>query len=78
MTEQREATVRVTMGDMYKELQRQGKVNDQLAQALPGILAKLDDHEKQIRWLRERAGWAFGAVGVVVAVMPWIQNLVLA
>jgi len=77
MTDQNEPAVRVTMSTMYKELQRVAKVSDDTATEIRRILDQLAAHDTQIRWMKERMGWAVGALMTVAAVMPWIRDLVL-
>ena len=77
MTDEREPAVRVTMSTMYKELQRVAKVSDDTASEIRRILDQLAAHDTAIRWMKERMGWAVGALMTVAAVMPWIRDLVL-
>ncbi len=65
------------MSTMYKELQRVAKVSDDTATEIRRILDQLAAHDTQIRWMKERMGWAVGALMTVAAVMPWIRDLVL-
>ena len=64
--------VRVSMRDIYIEVQRQGRLLERIANSLPDAESKLDDHEQRIRKLEMRMGWAVGGFGLVAAVMPWI------
>jgi cell division protein FtsX len=77
MNDENEPAVRVTMSTMYKELQRVAKVSDDTATEIRRILDELAAHDTQIRWMKERMGWAVGALMTVAAVMPWIRDLVL-
>jgi len=77
MSDENEPAVRVTMSTMYKELQRVAKVSDDTATEIRRILDQLAAHDTQIRWIKERMGWAVGALMTVAAVMPWIRDLVL-
>jgi hypothetical protein len=70
------ATVKVSMRDIYMEVQRQGRLLERIANSLPDSEAKIDDHEQRIRQLEMRMGWAIGGFGLVAAVMPWIVNLI--
>jgi len=65
------------MSTMYKELQRVAKVSDDTASEIRRILDQLAAHDTAIRWMKERMGWAVGALMTVAAVMPWIRDLVL-
>jgi len=77
MTDQNEPAVRVTMSTMYKELQRVAKVSDDTATEIRRILDQLAAHDTQIRWMKERMGWAVGALMTVAAIMPWVKDLVI-
>jgi len=68
--------VRVSMRDIYIEVQRQGRLLERIANSLPDAESKLDDHEQRIRKLEMRMGWAVGGFGLVAAVMPWIVGLI--
>ena len=43
------ATVKVSMRDIYLEVQRQGKLLEQIASSLPTQESKVEDHENRIR-----------------------------
>ena len=68
--------VKVSMKDIYLEVQRQGRLLEKIANSLPDAESKLDDHEQRIRKLEMRMGWAVGGFGLVAAVMPWIVGLI--
>ncbi len=73
MTDEHETgAVRVSMRDIYIEVQRQGRLLEKIANSLPDSESKIDDHEARIRKLEMRMGWAVGGFGLVAAVMPWI------
>lgn len=72
----RENGVRVSMRDIYVEVQRQGRLLEKIANSLPDSEEKIDDHEARIRKLEMRMGWAVGGFGLVAAVMPWVVTLV--
>ncbi len=61
--------VRVTVKDIYSEVQRQGKLLERIANNLPDAEAKLSDHEQRIRKLEMRMGLIFGAVGLLGALL---------
>lgn len=69
MTEQTGASVRITTRDIYLEVQRQGRVLEKIANALPDAEAKLSDHEQRIRKLEQRVGWVFGGLGLLSALL---------
>jgi len=64
--------VKVSMREIYAEVQKQGKLLEKIANSLPDSEDKIDDHESRIRKLEMRMGWAVGGFGLVAAVMPWI------
>ena len=68
--------VKVSMRDIYVEVQRQGRLLEKIANSLPDSEAKIDDHESRIRKLEMRMGWAVGGFGLVAAVMPWIVSII--
>lgn len=70
------ASVKVSMRDIYLEVQRQGRLLQKIADALPDTEDKIDDHEARIRKLEMRMGWAVGGFGLVAAVMPWVVSLI--
>lgn len=77
MEEQMEtASVKVSMRDIYLEVQRQGRLLQKIADALPDTEHKIDDHEQRIRKLEMRMGWAVGGFGLVAAVMPWVVSFI--
>jgi hypothetical protein len=69
------ASVKVSMRDIYSEVQRQAKLLERIANALPNSQQKIDDHEKRLRLIEMRMGWAVGGFGLVAAVMPWFVKL---
>jgi hypothetical protein len=68
--------VKVSMKDIYLEVQRQGRLLEKIANSLPDSESKIDDHEARIRKLEMRMGWAVGGFGLVAAVMPWIVSII--
>lgn len=69
MTESTGNGVRVSMRDIYHEVQRQGRVLEKIANALPDAEAKLSDHEQRLRKLETRVGWVFGGLGLLSALL---------
>jgi len=61
--------VRVSMKDIFEEVQRQGKLLDRIANSLPDTETQVSDHETRIRKLEQKAGWLFGAIGLLGAVV---------
>ena len=70
MTEEHETNaVRVSMRDIYAEVQRQGKLLEKIANALPDSEDKIDDHEVRIRKLEMRMWQAIGGFGFLAAIV---------
>jgi len=70
MTEEHETgAVRVSMRDIYAEVQRQGKLLEKIANALPDSEDKIDDHEVRIRKLEMRMWQAIGGFGFLAAIV---------
>ncbi len=63
------ATVKVSMRDIYLEVQRQGRLLEKIANALPDSEAKIDDHEIRLRRLEQRMWQAIGVFGFLAAVI---------
>jgi hypothetical protein len=63
------ASVKVSMRDIYLEVQRQGKLLEQIASSLPTQESKVDDHEVRIRRLEQRMWQAIGVFGFLAAVI---------
>ena len=63
------ATVKVSMRDIYLEVQRQGKLLEQIASSLPTQESKVDDHELRIRALERRMWQVIGIFGFLAAVI---------
>ena len=61
--------VRVSMRDIYLEVQRQGKLLEKIANSLPDSELKIEDHELRIRKLEMRMWQAIGAFGFLAAVV---------
>lgn len=72
----REVGVKVSMRDIYQEVQRQGRLLEKIANSLPDSENKIEDHEMRIRKLEMRMGWAVGGFGLVAAVMPWVVSFI--
>lgn len=63
------ATVKVSMRDIYIEVQRQARLLEKIANALPDSEQKIDDHELRIRKLEQRMWQAIGVFGFLAAVI---------
>jgi hypothetical protein len=63
------AGVRVSMRDIYLEVQRQGRLLEKIANSLPDSEQKIDDHEVRIRRLEQRMWQAIGVFGFLAAVI---------
>ena len=72
----REVGVKVSMRDIYQEVQRQGRLLEKIANSLPDSEDKIEDHEMRIRKLETRMGWAVGGFGLIAAVMPWVVSFI--
>ena len=62
-------TVRVSMRDIYAEVQRQGKLLEKVANSLPDSEHKIEDHEVRIRKLEMRMWQAIGGFGFLAAIV---------
>jgi uncharacterized protein YeeX (DUF496 family) len=62
-------TVKVSMRDIYQEVQRQGRLLEKIANSLPDSEDKIEDHELRIRKLEMRMWQAIGAFGFLAAVI---------
>jgi hypothetical protein len=68
--------VRVSMRDIYAEVQRQGRLLEKIANSLPDSEDKIEDHELRIRKLEMRMWQAIGGFGFLAAVVsPMIAIL---
>jgi len=61
--------VRITTKDIFDEVQRQGRLLQQIANSLPDTEKIVEDHENRIRKLEMRMGWIFGALGLLGALV---------
>jgi hypothetical protein len=68
--------VKVSMRDIYVEVQRQGRLLEKIANSLPDSEDKIDDHEARLRKLEMRVGWAVGGFGLLAALAPFLTKLV--
>jgi len=70
MSDETEAlAVKVSMRDIYLEVQRQGKLLEKIANSLPDSELKIEDHELRIRKLEMRMWQAIGAFGFLAAIV---------
>ena len=63
------AGVKVSMRDIYLEVQRQGKLLERIANSLPDQETKVEDHELRIRKLEQRMWQAIGGFGFLAAIV---------
>lgn len=63
------AGVKVSMRDIYYEVQRQGKLLEKIANSLPDAEDKIEDHEVRIRKLEMRMWQAIGGFGFLAAIV---------
>ena len=68
--------VRVSMRDIYNEVQRQGRLLEKIANSLPDSEDKIEDHEIRIRKLEMRMWQAIGGFGLLAAVLGPVMALV--
>jgi uncharacterized protein YeeX (DUF496 family) len=69
------ATVKVSMRDIYLEVQRQGRLLEKIANALPDSEQKIDDHELRIRKLEQRMWQAIGVFGFLAAIISPLVSI---
>jgi hypothetical protein len=63
------AGVKVSMRDIYNEVQRQGRLLEKIANSLPDSEDKIEDHENRIRKLEMRMWQAIGGFGFLAAIV---------
>ena len=63
------AGVKVSMRDIYAEVQRQGRLLEKIANSLPDSEDKIEDHELRIRKLEMRMWQAIGGFGFLAAII---------
>jgi len=71
MTEEHPETagVKVSMRDIYMEVQRQAKLLERIANSLPDQESKIEDHEVRIRKLEMNMWKAIGGFGFLAAIV---------
>ena len=65
----REVGVKVSMRDIYAEVQRQGRLLEKIANSLPDSETKIEDHEVRIGKLEMRMRQAIGGFGFLAAIV---------
>ncbi len=70
--------VKVSMRDIYVEVQRQGRLLEKIANSLPDSEDKIEDHEVRIRKLEMRMWQAIGGFGFLAAVVSPLIAVVTA
>ena len=63
------ASVKVSMRDIYLEVQRQGRLLEKIANSLPDSEAKIDAQEVRIRALERRMWQVIGVFGFLAAII---------
>ena len=63
------AGVKVSMREIWLEQQRQGRLLEKIANALPDSEDKIEDHELRIRKLEMRMWQAIGGFGFLAAIV---------
>ena len=82
-----ESSTRITMKELYIQVQKIQSMLERLGNQLPGISEKLDDlendvnvrltdHETRLRRVETNMWKLFGGLGLVAAVVPWVISLV--
>jgi predicted neutral ceramidase superfamily lipid hydrolase len=61
--------VKVSMREIWLEQQRQGRLLEKIANALPDSEDKIEDHEVRIRKLEMRMWQAIGGFGFLAAIV---------
>lgn len=69
MAEEETGAVRVSMRDIYAEVQRQGRLLEKIANSLPDSEEKIEDHEVRLRRLEQRMWQAIGGFGFLAAIV---------
>ena len=75
-SEMETASVKVSMRDIYLEVQRQGRLLEKIANSLPDSEDKIEDHENRIRVLERRMWQAIGIFGLLAAASPFLTSLI--
>ena len=78
MREDESGAVRVSMRDIYAEVQRQGKLLESVANSLPQSQDKIEDHEIRIRKLEMRMWQAIGGFGFLAAIVSPLVAVISA
>ena len=72
------AGVKVSMRDIYAEVQRQGKLLEKIANSLPDQESKVEDHELRIRKLEQRMWQVIGIFGFLAAIVSPLVAVITA
>lgn len=67
---------RVTLKDVYNDVQEIKGSLSTLKDALPSQAAQLTDHEKRLRALETRVWAAIGGFGLLAAAAPYLSRLI--
>ena len=81
-----ESSTRITMKELYIQVQKIQSMLEKLTAQMPSIADKLDeleqdvanqlaDHEQRIRKVEMNMWKMFGALGLVAAIVPTVLNL---
>jgi hypothetical protein len=85
--EQNEASMRITLRDVYREQQEMKSLLSTIASSIPSMSErmndhyvrsqqKFDDHERRIRLVESRIWKAIGGFGLFAAAMPFLAKLI--
>lgn len=81
-----ESSTRITLKELYLQVQKIQSMLEKLSNQFPGISDKLDelekdvttrlnDHEQRLRRVEMNLWKMFGALGLVAAVVPWLISI---
>lgn len=81
-----ESSTRITLKELYLQVQKIQSMLEKLSNQFPGISEKLDelekdvnnrlsDHEQRLRRVEMNLWKMFGALGLIAAVVPWLISI---
>ena len=76
MTDETLPGFRVTLKDVYSDVQEVKSAVNELRSALPNQSAQIVDHEKRLRNLETRVWAAIGGFGLLAAIAPYLTRLI--
>ncbi|WP_193510494.1 hypothetical protein [Cryobacterium sp. BB736] len=79
MSDETEPAIRVTLRDVYADVQDMKRILQDVAAKLPEHMeqtrSRLNDHEKRIRSLETRVLMAFGGFGLLTIASPFLLKV---